>query len=37
MEKERELKSLEEKMKENPEDMNLVEKYTVLLEQFSII
>ncbi len=37
IEKEKELKKLEEKMKQAPEDMDLVEKYTILLEQFSVI
>lgn len=35
--KEKELKTLEENMKENPENMDLINDYTILLEQFSII
>ncbi len=37
IQKEKELKSLEQKMWEEPENMDLVEKYTILLEQFSVI
>ena len=35
--KEKELKKLEKEMEENPENMDLIDKYTVLLEQFNII
>jgi hypothetical protein len=30
-----EIKKIEEKMQENPEDMDLIESYTSLLEQFN--
>jgi len=32
-----ELKELEEKMSENPDDLNIIEKYTSLLEVFNNI
>ena len=35
--KERKIKELEEKMAENPENMTLIDDYTVSLEQFNII
>lgn len=37
IEKEKELKDIEKKMEENPENMDLVDEYTILLEQFNII